>query len=180
MLLEVPRLLANYFEDATGGIDALAADLPLDGDDAGPPPVGDRIYDETRDARAARGQIPKAMVEDGPAVVVAWLGDVGFDPKRYRGSGEEFRIAEGAQLAVRVALYDADTAAGLRDLYYLVRAVADSALKFFEADAATRTMNKVRCELAGAARFVPAHPLEDDGVIAAGVVLTVRCTFVAA
>jgi hypothetical protein len=124
------------------------------------------------------------MVADGPAVVVHWLGDVRFDPHVFTGTEGSWRIAESNDLAIRLALEETkerDTAAAVRDLSYLTRAAADSALALFlPANVASRVMNLVRLELAGGVRWVPAHPLDEAGGVTMAVVLTVRAVLVTA
>ena len=66
MILETVRILADWLDDPTYGVNALASSVPRDTGVDQFPRV--RVYDSTRDGRVTRGQIPD--VDNLPALVV--------------------------------------------------------------------------------------------------------------
>lgn len=183
MLNEGPRILRDWLRDhATYGVDVLSPDVPRDVGDAAPPLLAGRVYDETRDSRVARGDVPQSLVENGVALVVRW-GNVAHDAKTNLGAGtERWRVAPAAQLVVCAAMLESDTKVGVAGLYYLLRAAHDSALRLFDAAyVANRTRNLVRLELvSGDVQLAGTFRPGKDKVIAAAFALPVRVTFVVA
>jgi hypothetical protein len=67
------RALAGWLTDATSGVNAQLAALPKDVGDAAPPDVA-HVYTEADHAVTALGPIDPTLVEDGPVLLVCFVG----------------------------------------------------------------------------------------------------------
>lgn len=121
------RIVADWLEGATNGLNACAAAVPRLGSDEAPPSV--TVYDETQDAWVARGLSPDAADATAgitfPMCVVkllsgSWEGGKG---QAY----ESGRLADGTvQVVCEIVQEVADTIDGVTDGMYLMRGLRGS------------------------------------------------------
>lgn len=138
MILEANRMLSDWFQVATYGVNALLASTPRDAGDGQPTNLA-TITDETRDGNVARGELPATL--PALAISVDHIKDL---------DGMVVVITRDGKLHVRlrVGVDNAVTEDAIRDLSYYLRTVIRSFRSFFEhADPATqRTRNGVYLE----------------------------------
>jgi hypothetical protein len=138
MILEINRMVADWFSDATNGVNAVHASTPIDTGDTRPANFA-TVTDETRDANVARGELPASL----PAVSVAVDVIKNLD-------GQVCTVtADGrVKLRIRVGVENSASANGIRDLSYYMRSVRRSFRRFMATDAssASRTRNSVYLE----------------------------------
>lgn len=132
---EAIRVVADWFEHGTHGINALLASVPRDGGD--PLPANVSVYDETRDNRIARGRVPETGL---PAVLVSSRTARVLDESRVTDDGF-FAV----DLVVQFAGKDIDAYKAKRDGNYTLRAAMWSLrrLRRQDASSASRLRNQV-------------------------------------
>lgn len=170
----VARIVADYLDSVTTGVNALAAlsDFPrLDSDEA---PPGVTVYDETRDAWVMRGLSPDAEDElaaiDFPAVVVTvqdinWTGDTVVPPNNI--------IADGSATAcVQLYLQSADTVDGVTDAMYLTRAIHSALVGLDNATDTVRTLAYTQVKKSTAMQQVKMKAERGDLVVASAFLVT--------
>ena len=137
-MLDVLRMVTDWFGDATHGIAAKLAALDFDGSDVAP--TGTLVIgDETRNAKAAVGNYPAdafgCLVQLQP--VESFTGQSATYTHDYR-----------VPVLVRFCRTDVDAAAATRDLLYTLRAAIYSIDALFDAGIAAavtaRTRNQVQ------------------------------------
>lgn len=121
------RIVADWLEGVTNGVNACAAAVPRIGADEAPPSL--TVYDETQDAWVARGLAPDAADASAsiafPCVVVnllsaSWNAGLG----RVYETG---RILEGTvQVCCEIIQQNTDTIDGVTDGMYLMRGLRAS------------------------------------------------------
>lgn len=163
---EIVRLVADWLEDGTNGVNALLASVPRDGGD--PLPTSVTIYDETRDNRPARGRVPDGAT-DLPAVTVALRG-VTVMAEQVTDDGYC-----SAEVVVQYAAKNVDAWKAKRDGNYVLRAVAWSLrrLRRLDANAAGRLRNQVALGVIDPIRLEPWVERIEDTLIVGSVVMPV-------
>ena len=153
---ELVRLVADWLEDTTYGVNAQLALVPRDGGDAQPTSVV--IVDETRDPRPGRGRVPQ---DDTPVVTVALqamthLTETITDDGYLSG-----------EVIVQYAAKNVEAWKAKRDGNYVLRAVAWSLrrLRRMDANAAGRLRNNVALIGIDPIRFEPWFERVDDTLI---------------
>jgi hypothetical protein len=153
---ELVRIVADWLEDATYGVNAQLDLVPRDNGDAQPADV--TIVDETRDNRPARGRVPEG---DGPVVTVAMQGLTHMTETVM----EDGYLA--ADIVVQYAAKNVDAWKAKRDGNYTLRAVAWSLrrLRRTDANAAARVRNSVAVIALDPVRFDPWFERVEDTLV---------------
>lgn len=136
-MIEPVRIVADWLEAATNGVNARLASVPRDGGDAQPPDVA--IYDETRDDRIGRGRV--ADTEDTlPAVYVTLRSGTILPESQVMDDG-----FFSADLLIRYATRQTDASRAKQEAFYTLRAAAWSIRRLQRSDVslAARTRNQV-------------------------------------
>lgn len=138
MILEANRIVADWLDDATDGVNALLATTPIDAGDSTPADIAS-IADETTDNDVARDELPGTL----PAIAVSVDGIPLLE-----GQVQVVSRDGKVKLRIRVGVENADSAEGKRDLSYYLRTVVRSLNRLFDADAndAARTRNEIYLE----------------------------------
>lgn len=126
------RMVADWLQDDTYGVNAIAASVPLDTGDSAPPTV--HVYDETRDGWVARQDVPKpqgASIQF-PAVIV-FLQNVKYDAGVPDSQSTGARTVNSTvQLAVQLIMANSATEDAVTAGMYLLRAIRNALLQFDE------------------------------------------------
>lgn len=157
-MMDLVRIVANWLEDGTNGVNALLASVPRDGGD--PLPTSVLVYDETRDNRPARGRLPEADT-DLPALVIGM---------RTLTFMQEIVTDDGylsAELVLQYAAKNVDAYKAKRDGYTVLRAASWSLRRLRRSDVsvAGRTRNQVTLLTMDPVRFEPWFERVDDTLI---------------
>jgi hypothetical protein len=155
---ELVRIVADWLEDGTNGVNAQLALVPRDGGD--PQPVNVLVYDETRDNRPARGRVPEGAAEL-PAITVALQG---LTHLTEQVTDDGYLAAE---IVVQYAAKNVDAWKAKRDGNYTLRAAAWSLRKLRRTDgnAAARLRNSVALIGIDPVRFDPWFERVDDTLV---------------
>jgi len=166
VLLEVNRILADWLDDATYGVNTKLALVPLDGTDV--VPVDVTVFDETRNDRAAMGRIPDTL----PAVVVSVQEVEYSDPQQPHVTNE---VDARVTVLVRYGQREVVGETGLSDAYYTLRAVMMSLRELHTNEqAAARARGSVHLSYCDDIRQVPMTQETED----AWVTGAIRATYV--
>jgi hypothetical protein len=123
------RIVANWLQDATYGVNAIAALVPRDGTDAAPPAV--HVYNETQHGWVARNQVPKPVgtTIQFPAVIV-FLQNARYDSGVPDSQSTGARTVDATvQLAVQLIHQDSATEDAVIAGMYILRAIRNSLLQ---------------------------------------------------
>jgi hypothetical protein len=153
---EIVRIVADWLEDATNGVNAQLDLVPRDNGDTQPADVA--IMDETRDPRAGRGRVPD---DSAPVITVALQGMTHLT---------EVITDDGylaAEVVVQYAAKNVETWKAKRDGNYVLRAAAWSLRRLRRADVshAGRTRNSVALITVDPIRFDPWFERVDDTLV---------------
>jgi hypothetical protein len=168
VILEANRIVADWLDDATDGVNALLATTPLDAGDTVPVDIA-TIADETRDNDVAREELPATL----PGIAVS----VDAVPLM---EGQVMVVSRDAKvkLRVRIGVENADSAEGKRDLSYYLRTTLRSLNRLFDAEAndAARTRNGMYLETCEEMTAAIAKTKEPSGnvVVCGYVLLTIQ------
>ncbi len=170
MMLETIRLVAEWLNDGTNGvnaqIDAMRTASAIDTADTDPPDIA-AIENETADGKVARRVVPEGQTTPALWLFVARPGDFGGMVTT------EFRRGI-VPLVIGYLGSNAQTAVGLEDAYYTMRAIMWSLAALMKQNSATRTRNSVLLvRFAGLEVLPPFTPLE-DGEFTTGLVWQVQ------
>ena len=157
-MMDLVRIVSDWLENGTNGVNALLPSVPRDGGD--PQPANVLVYDETRDNRPARGRLPDADT-DLPALVVGM---------RTLTQGREIVTDDGyldAELVIQYAAKNVDAYKAKRDGYTVLRAASWSLRRLRRSDltVAGRTRNQVTLITVEPVRFEPWFERVDDTLI---------------
>lgn len=161
---ELTRIVADWLEDGTNGVNAQLALVPRDGGD--PQPANVTVVDETRDNRPARGRVP----EDGlPSVVVAMQAMTHLTEQ----VTDDGYLA--ADVVVQYAAKNVDAWKVKRDGNTVLRAVMWSLRKLRRTDAnhASRLRNQVALITIDPVRFDPWFERVEDTLVVGTVTVPV-------
>ncbi|MEA3245256.1 MAG: hypothetical protein U9Q74_03770 [Gemmatimonadota bacterium] len=164
MILEGCRLITDWLNDGTNGVNALLGTTPLDAGDS-TPAVLVSILDATRDGNVARLRLPENL----PGIAVVPLPVEGLQPHVV------VQDCEGElQLALRIAMTKAQTEQGFRDTSYYLRTVVRSLRRFNAATTApsSRQRNNIYLEACSELRMVQLWETIEDSVITGAVLAT--------
>lgn len=170
MILETVRIIADWLDDATYGVNALAASVPTDTGVTQFPAV--TVLNSTESGATARGQIPDVS-SNLPALLVT-PADQPID-----------QIAPGARpwppdasvtVLVRYATAKADTAAAERDASQTIRAVWRSLGQLMVTSAGETARTRAQVQLLHITSLQAATLYEDnkDVIVTGGVLVTSR------
>lgn len=123
MLVETIRMVADFLQDGTGGVNQQLSGMTYDGSDTAPPSIV-TFADETRNLTAALHRTPQSL----PCLLVTIDDDTPLEPDVV----SDIRYGEVTVL-VRYISEDVETNEGNRDTYYTMRAV-EKCLRDFLAD----------------------------------------------
>ena len=161
------RLVADWLGNASTGINARLATIPLDGTDVAPAAL--TVLDETRDLDTALGRLPEATSR--PCAQVALTAESEETPPSQSVPTREFTATVG----IRLALSNAQAASGARDLYYYAKATLESLRALHAADETGRTRGQVYLEApTDTLRIATMGVIEHDETVTA--LITVRYT----
>lgn len=167
MILETMRAWADWLGDATYGVNAQLATIPLDGSDTAPDAVA-IVADETRNGTAARRQIPDTL----PALLVRLQQSGTLVPN----IGPNTAVRDGEiPLLTAYAATNADSAKGNRNAVYTLRAIEKSLRDFMDPSIAAANTARMRgniqiLSVTGLEHVTTYEPLEDRDVLAALIV----------
>lgn len=135
MIADVVVIVADWLAHPTHGVAALLPDVPREF--GWPTPAVPTLYDETRHAEVARGQVPDVL----PALVVT------SDPQAFTSSSPSVRPYPGdvnVTLQVRYAIANGDTDDGGIATSLMLRAVRKSLGRLVTVGDAARVRNQVQ------------------------------------
>jgi hypothetical protein len=170
MYLEPGRALVDWFQNATYGVNALAAAVPRDAGDSAPPTVA-YFNDESRDPRVAEGYPPALL----PAVVVQLIGQAQW-------AGEVQTVIRDGKVSLLIRYLanartdgagTANMALGITDASYTMRGIVKSIRQWLDnANYAARTRNGIA--VLAADKIMPWNVSrnETDNIIVGNLVLT--------
>lgn len=115
MILDTLRLVTDWLNDGTNGVNAKIATTPRDGGDSAPTSLT-AIVDETRNGAAARRKLPATV----PALVVRLATAAPLDAEV--GPNSDKRYGD-IPLAIWYGDRDATSENGNRDAHYILRTV---------------------------------------------------------
>ena len=172
MILESVRIISDWLQDATYGVNAKLALMSaaglLDGSDTKPADIVTFI-EETNDARLARGRVPElpaqlpclAVLQSGEVVVPAVVGTTYFDAD--------------VTIAIWYVARDKDSNDGRQDAMYTIRAIRQSLHELFKpANSASRVRGKVQMFPTGEVTVPPLFTMQEDVPISGAVELRVK------
>lgn len=165
MILETIRAVADALDNATYGVNAQLASVPLDAGDSTPTSVA-TITDATRDYLTAVGRLPQTR----PCLTVALAEPVTMD-------GEVMQSDRNGEvdLIIRYGMDDADTEQGVRDTFYTLRAVVQSLRDFNSNDnASDRQRNGIMVLECTNIRHLPPFTVVADDTMCSGLFVTFR------
>ena len=168
MILETVRIIANWLEDTTYGVNALASSVPRDTGVTVFPRVS--VLNSTTTATVARGQIP-ASADDLPALLVTpadtAVNQVTPGVRPWPPDAE-------VTVLIRYATAMADTAAAERDASQTIRAVWRSLgqLMLQDANGADRTISSVALVSIRAMQAATLYEANQDVIVTGGVLVT--------
>ncbi len=170
MMVEVIRLVADALADASTGVNAQIATLPLRSGESAPTLIAS-IVDETRTGWVARGEFPRDSLASGPVLAVYQAGDVSMDGER-TATHRDVVLDIGVRLIAPAELSES----GTTQLLDTLRAV-QRALRVMLSDAqqiALRTENSVQIQVAEVWRQTPIVAVEDDAIVTASLLATLN------
>lgn len=137
MLTDAVRIVADWLNDATYGVNAALASVPADGDVADAASV--TVYDETRDPEIARQQIPDLL----PALIVSTTAT---PTDMDRPAVRPYPSDASVEIGIRYATQRAATDRATTDADQVRRAVMRSLRQLFTTAAgeAARVRNQVQ------------------------------------
>jgi hypothetical protein len=157
-MIEPVRICADYFADGTTGVNALLAAVDLDTGDTVPPDLA-QVLDDTRYGVVARRRW-NASLETAPSLLVYDAGAQWQAPHVGKQDGT-------ARVGVYYLVEDSDSAAGVEDAHYTLRAVRQAVSDLAGATSAARTRNGIIVTDLQTVEDMPAD-VEIDGVLIAG------------
>lgn len=118
MILETVRIVAEWLDDPTVGVNAVRTTVPKDAGVASFPAV--TVLDSTRDGRVARGGVPNLEASEFPCLLVTPADQ----PVEQSGATIRPWPPDGTvTVLVRYATQDTDTASAERNASQTIRAV---------------------------------------------------------
>ena len=163
------RQVADWLGDATYGVNAVRASIPKDVADSAPAAV--TIYDETRDAWVARGQVPRTKTGTGPLLLVR-AGDDTPMPIFPTQGNSGFAPVEVLVCYVRRAPAAGSTEAesddAVRDIYQTMRACARALAVQYDTQEANPTKMSVGLDRPTLRFLRQSAPLSPDGELITG------------
>lgn len=118
MILETVRMIADWLQDSTYGVNALRTSVPLDTGVTSPPAV--TVLDSSRDGRVGRGGVPVLERAEFPALLVSPADQ----PVEQQGAViRPWPPAAVVTVLIRYVTSNSDTAAAERDTSQTIRAV---------------------------------------------------------
>jgi hypothetical protein len=153
---ELVRIVADWLEDATYGINTQLDSVPRDNGDDQPADV--TIMDETRDPRAGRGRVP----DDAAPVVTVSVQGITHLTETLTDDGYL-----AAEIVVQYAIKNAEAWKAKRDGNYTLRAAAWSLRQLRRQDVghAGRTRNSITLLTVDPIRFDPWFERVDDTLV---------------
>lgn len=139
MILELERMTADWLDDATYGVNAQLATIPLDAGDSAPTDIAG-VHDITRSKNVAQRKDPPNY----PAIYV--MADGAFEMEGEIMTNAGPRRTLSVPIAVRVLVAEGDLEDGNRDARYYVRAIIKSMKALTEATPVLRTRNSICLE----------------------------------
>jgi len=171
VILESVRIISDWLQDATYGVNAKLAGVPLDGSDTVPPDIV-TFLEETTSGVVARGRLPEdeALL---PCLAVLQRGAVEL-PATVGTSHQEGDVP----IAIWYGARDKDSEDGRKDAYYTMRAVRRSLRELFKDDATPKAARSDRSGISlspsGTVSLQPVFTLEGDTSVSAALELTVK------
>jgi hypothetical protein len=166
MMLETIRIVTDWVQDATDGVNANLDTIDYDGSDTAPDDVA-YFGDDTRDEIVAlRKDPPKYpaiyVTEDAPWTMEGEVNTI-------------CRRAEDITIAIRYLIRAHDRYSGRRDTYYTLRAVVASVKELMDnANLASRTRDNVCIESAESISQLIVHEAVGEATVTGAVVVTFR------
>lgn len=159
MFVDPVRMVADWLEDPTYGVNAMLAALDLDGSD--PVPANVVIADATRDLEVAFGRLPATR----PCVTVALYQVPSIDPRPPQGDARDYK----PQILIRYGATDDQTEVGVRSRDYTLRAILQSLDRFHRDEhVASRQRNQIQLIAAEEISMLAAYaPIEGGELTAA-------------
>ncbi len=141
MRLEAVRIVSAWLRDATYGVAAKLAALPLDGSDTRPDTIASgQVVDEASNAHAAFRRFDGLTM---PALIVSVVGDVEYRDSELPQYTE--RTDGTVTVQVRVAHRKLASESAIADAVYYIRAVVASLRELHKNEnVASRTRNSIR------------------------------------
>lgn len=168
MITEAVRILADWSEDATYGVNAVLSSVPRESDVALPAAVD--IRDMTRDGQTARKQVPDDLTGAG----ILWTAFLSLD--QVNPAVRPWPPDASVEIVARIHVTDADTADGLNQLNTISRAVMYSVGKLMTTAAGEAARVRQQVQLYGLTnvRQVEFFLSANDPQLTRGVAMTVR------
>jgi hypothetical protein len=163
MILETLRMVTDWLNDGTNGVNAMLATMPLDAADSALPTNLVTISDATRDGNVARKRLPATL----PGIGVMAL-EQSHDATNISVGDDEGEI----RIAIRLGFTNAQSEQAVRDSSYYVRAILKSFRRFTSnSDPLVRQRNSVYLEGAHDVKSAMLWEVVDDSIITGAVVV---------
>jgi hypothetical protein len=173
MRADVIRIVADWLDDSTNGVNSFLSKVPKDVGVTTPADVS--VADETRHGWVARGETPRAESLAGPVVAVFLKEPISFDWNEDTAAQKYHE----ANVAIGCAYYgvDSDSEDGNLDASITMRALRGSLVVLNEqVNKASRERNKVRIDRLMGIEEVPMFENKEDKVVAGGVIARFKTT----
>lgn len=169
MIVAAIRQTADWLAHASTGVNALLASVPKDVTDTVPANV--TIYDETRDAWVARGQVNRTKTGTGPLLLVRGPDELEVPIFGTQGDGGASPCEVRVLFIRRAPAASVESDDAMRDVYQTLRACARSLALQYDTQEAAPARNSVdlhRPTLRVLRGTVPLDPSKPDGELITG------------
>jgi hypothetical protein len=165
------KIIADWLEDATYGVGAVLAALPLGADAV---PATPTVYNELEDGWVARAEAPKEIVDAGPCLAVYQTEPQTYTDARPQRMSDTVGAASGScSYAIAYITRNSATAEGSLAAAHVLRAVRGSLwLLQDETNAASRDRYGFRLETLTAVSQAPMNEERGDSLISGAVTVT--------
>lgn len=172
MILETVRIVADWLNHGTHGVNALLPSIPAaeaDVDVVTPPLV--TILDSTRDGRVARGQMPDVSSDELPALLVTPADQTVESQSPAAGL---YPSDASVTVLVRYVTSNLDTAKAERDASHTLRAVSRSLRLLFTTANSETARSRANVQLISPRdqRLATLYESNDDTVVTGGLLVT--------
>lgn len=170
------RIVADWLQDSTNGINALSTLVPRLSGDPLPPEVA--VFNETQHGWVARNRVPKPHNDIAFPAVIVFLQSAKFDAGVPDSQDTAARTVDGTvQLAVQLLMDESQTELAVAAGIYLLRAIRNSLLLLDDpANQAARERTGVRIDPSQSVMQGQLDAPESDSVLSIGALVVVYPT----
>lgn len=158
MFVDPVRMVADWLDDPTNGVNAMLAALDLDGSD--PAPANVTLFDSTTSMEVAFGRLPATR----PCVAVSLYNVQSIDPRPVQGDARDYKPS----ILIRFGDTEDQTEVGLRNRDYTLRAILQSLDRFHrDENVAARQRNQIQLLAAEDTQMLAAFSPIENGELTA-------------